>query len=86
MNSRIVRFNDMTGAGQVSYGTAGSGTGQFNGPSGVAVNSAGRILVADEQNHRIVRVDGMTGAGWMAFGTSGTSSGEFRYPSGIFIR
>ena len=34
-----------------SFGTQGSGQGQFNGPCGIAVDAAGCLLVAD--NHRI---------------------------------
>ena len=39
-----------------SFGTGGSGQGQFNGPSGVAVDGEGNILVADTGNHRIQKV------------------------------
>jgi len=36
-----------------SFGSYGDGNGQFNGPTGVAVDSAGNILVADWKNARI---------------------------------
>ena len=36
-----------------SFGTEGSGQGQFMGPCGVAVDGEGNILVADSVNHRI---------------------------------
>jgi DNA-binding beta-propeller fold protein YncE len=35
------------------WGAGGSGIGQFDSPSGVAINSAGRIYVADTGNNRI---------------------------------
>ncbi len=34
-NSRLVRFDDMTGDGWVAFGSYGSGTNQFVGPNGV---------------------------------------------------
>jgi len=36
-----------------SFGSYGDGNGQFNGPTGVAVDTAGNILVADWKNARI---------------------------------
>ena len=36
-----------------SFGTWGSGQGQFRGPRGVVVDGEGNILVADYANHRI---------------------------------
>ena len=35
------------------FGGYGEGNGQFNGPTGVAVDTAGNILVADWGNARI---------------------------------
>ncbi|MGH2964744.1 MAG: hypothetical protein ACRDMH_05100 [Solirubrobacterales bacterium] len=35
------------------WGAGGSGIGQFDSPGGVAINSAGRIYVADTDNNRI---------------------------------
>ncbi len=42
-------------AGQLQYtfGTTGSGDGQFHNPQGIAVDSNGNIYVADRGNHRI---------------------------------
>jgi hypothetical protein len=36
-NNRIVRINDMTGAGWTTFGSLGSGTNQFNRPSDIFV-------------------------------------------------
>ncbi len=38
------------------YGAPGEGEGQFRTPWGIAVNSKGRIIVADTGNHRIVEL------------------------------
>jgi DNA-binding beta-propeller fold protein YncE len=35
------------------WGTAGSGNGQFNHPWGLAVDSSGKVFVADTNNNRI---------------------------------
>ena len=35
-----------------TWGSAGSGNGRFNSPLGIAVDSAGDVFVADEENHR----------------------------------
>jgi DNA-binding beta-propeller fold protein YncE len=53
-NNRIVRMNDMTGAGWTTFGMFGSGANQFNGPWGIAVDAAGKIYVTDGGNERIV--------------------------------
>jgi DNA-binding beta-propeller fold protein YncE len=53
-NNRIVRINDMSGAGWTAYGSLGNGTGQFWSPSGIVVDSSGRICVADPGNNRII--------------------------------
>jgi len=37
----------------VSFGSEGSGNGQFRTPVGIAIDRNGRIYVADAGNHRI---------------------------------
>src|SRR5439155_14174130 len=71
-NNRIVRMDDMTGAGWTPFGVFGSGPNQFRFPSGIYVSTTGQIFVTDASNHRIVRMDNMTGTGWTAFGTLGS--------------
>ena len=85
-NHRIVRINDMTGAGWTSFGSTGSGVNQFNVPTGIFVNAGGQIFVADQTNHRIVRINDMTGAGWTTFGSLGSGVNQFADPTGIFVK
>jgi DNA-binding beta-propeller fold protein YncE len=50
---RIQKF-DISGTGMTDvWGTYGTGDGQFDSPAGVAVDSEGKVYVADKGNHRI---------------------------------
>jgi Abnormal spindle-like microcephaly-assoc'd, ASPM-SPD-2-Hydin/NHL repeat len=82
---QILRSDDLNGTNLISYGTQGSDVGQFYGAYGIAVDSAGRIYVADTYNARIVRIDDMTGANWTSFGTYGSDVGQFNNPMGISV-
>lgn len=64
-NSRIVRLSDMNGTNWVSYGSAGSGVGQFAGLSAIAVDRGNHIYAADTGNRRIVRMNDMNGTNWI---------------------
>ena len=68
----------------LSFGSKGSGFGQFNGPRGVAVDDDGNILVADTQNHRIQKFteDGKFIA---SVGSEGDKQLQFNLPTGIAI-
>jgi sugar lactone lactonase YvrE len=76
-NARIVRMNDMTGAGWTTLGSLGRGVKQFRNPPGVFVDGAGRIYVADQGNGRVVRINDMTGAGWTTLNTQGITRAIF---------
>ncbi|KAK3741144.1 hypothetical protein QZH41_002445 [Actinostola sp. cb2023] len=54
-------------------------SGQFAGPSCAAVNSDGKIMVADTQNHRIQLFDAQ-GNLLKIFGEEGKCTGQFRFP------
>jgi len=49
---QVLRYSD--GARVRSIGSPGSGDGQFKQPcGGIAIDSHGRIVVADTYNHRV---------------------------------
>ena len=86
-----------TVAGNGTYGYAGDGgpatNAQLYYPLGVAVDAAGNLFIADEDNYRIRKVDlnGIitTVAGNGDYGFSGDGSpatnASFRYPSGVAV-
>ena len=67
-----------------SFGSQGSGHGQFSNPRGVAVDDGGNILVVDINNHRIQKFTS-DGKFITAVGKEGNELLEFRSPVGISI-
>ena len=65
-----------------SFGTGGSGQGQFNQPCRVVVDGEGNILVTDFENHRIQKFTA-EGQFLAAVGTKGNGPLQFNEPSGI---
>ncbi len=65
-----------------SFGTCGSGQGQFSHPCGRAVDGEGNILVADSYNHRIQKFTA-EGQFLTSVGTEGNGRLQFYYPCAI---
>jgi sugar lactone lactonase YvrE len=82
---QLVRSDDLNGTNLTTYGTQGSGVGQFSGAFGIAIDSSNRIYVADTYNSRIVRIDDFKGTNWTTFGTYGSGDGQFNNPNAISI-
>jgi sugar lactone lactonase YvrE len=76
ISHRIVRL-DKTGKFLSAFGKRGSGPGEFMQPHGLALDSQGRLFVADRGNNRVqvMTTDGKFIADWP----------QFSRPSGIFI-
>jgi len=108
-NWRVLRFD---GAADKANGAAADGVlgtsdftrfsqttraGAMENPSGVAVDSAGRLWVADTYNHRVLRFDDAAGKaigaaadgvlGQSDFGSSNfaTTASAMRFPSGVAV-
>ena len=68
-NARIVKF-DKTGKFLTAWGKKGMGPGEFDMPHDLAIDSQGRVFVADRQNNRVqvFDADGRFVAAWYQFG------------------
>jgi DNA-binding beta-propeller fold protein YncE len=72
------------GVSNMFEGGKGTGKGEFDSPTGIAVDANGNILVADTMNGRIEKFS-PTGAFISAIGTKGTGHGQLAEPNGIAI-
>jgi DNA-binding beta-propeller fold protein YncE len=82
-NNRIQEFAH-DGAFIASWGTPGSGNGQFSAPTGVALDPSGNVFVTDTGNNRIQSFT-HDGAFITAWGSYGTGPGQFSSPSYLAI-
>ncbi len=78
------RLRAVMPAGFGSWGSSGSGNGQFDGLFGVAVDSAGDVYVADTFNNRIQKFTS-AGAYVTQWGSFGSGNGQFNDPQGIAL-
>ena len=79
-----IKVFDRNGNFQYMFGKKGSGDGEFNAPSCMAVNKSGHLMVCDECNHR-VQVFELNGKFIGKFGTNGNNLGEFKNPASLVI-
>ena len=66
-----------------TWGSRGSGQGQFSIPYGVAVES-GHVYVTDSNNHRI-QVFTTAGTFVRTWGSDSSGQGQFSYPKGVAV-
>jgi DNA-binding beta-propeller fold protein YncE len=78
--TRLPRLSPM----DMSKGGKGTGRGQFDSPTGIAVDPSGNVLVADTNNSRIEKFSA-TGTFLGILGTKGTGRGQLRSPNGIAV-
>jgi len=80
-NSRITKHTS-TGTLVATWGTSGTGNGQFNNPVGITVSASGDVYVSDKGNNRIQK---FTSAGVFVatWGTLGSTNGQFGSLGGI---
>lgn len=65
-----------------SIGARGSGPGEFNFPTHLALDERGDLLVADSMNFRVQRV-ARDGTAISSFGRAGDARGDFARPKGV---
>ncbi len=81
ISNRIQRFS-ATWQYLGKWGTAGTGPGQFNGPTGIAIDADGYVYVADAGNNRVQKFDA-NGVFLDQWGGVGSGNGQFVQPAGI---
>jgi DNA-binding beta-propeller fold protein YncE len=85
--NNIIETFDSNGNPLGNFGAAGTGVGQFEGPWGIAVDSAAAsIYVTEETNNRFQRCS-TSGTGCVTIGgtASGSGNGQFWTPTGIAL-
>ena len=60
-NHRVILLSQGFGCDAFAFGTEGDGEGEFNSPRGIAIDSMGRIYVADSGNNRLQRFESIAG-------------------------
>ena len=82
-NDRVIKLG--TGGHYLgSWGTRGTGPGQFEQPAGIAVDQHGDVYVADTGNNRIQKF-GAQGRFLTQWGTKGSGPGQFNAPSAVAV-
>jgi len=85
-NYRVQQFTP-SGEYVSQFGSKGSGNGQFGGPfqgpQGIAADSAGELWVADPGNNRVQEFNEEGKTFVRAFGTVGSGEGQFHSPVGL---
>ena len=67
-----------------TWGSFGKGTGQFQNPRGIALDSSGNVYIADTYNDRIQKFKS-TGEFIKTWGTFGSDNGKFWWPYDVDV-
>jgi uncharacterized repeat protein (TIGR01451 family)/MYXO-CTERM domain-containing protein len=82
-NGRIVRIDDITGAGWTVLKQNPTGTDHLGNPDSIAFGPDGKMYITDRT--RVVRVDDFSGNGWVSFGSAGSGVNQFNAALGITV-
>jgi DNA-binding beta-propeller fold protein YncE len=78
-------YDSQTGDLVNTFGSSGTGLGQFQGPAGLSVSpNTGRVYVGDQYNDRIQVLD-PEGNSLFSFGSPGSNLGQFEQPIGVEV-
>jgi C1A family cysteine protease/uncharacterized membrane protein len=83
VNHRIQKFGP-DGTFLLKWGSYGSGDGQFNSSTSVAVDTSDNIYIADRGNNRIQKFSS-NGTFLLKWGSIGSGDGHFIQPKGIAV-
>ena len=78
---QVLRLED--GSHVRTIGSRGKGPGQFDSPSGVAMDGEGHLIVADSGNERVQVFRLEDGSDVRAIGSRGDGPGQFEEPHGV---
>jgi hypothetical protein len=67
-----------------SYGSSGSGDGEFYNAWGFALGTDGKVYVADYENHRVQVLEN-NGSFVRSFGTQGSAPGQLNHPRDLVV-
>lgn len=84
LNNNIIQVYNSAGVYQFSFGSTGSGHGQFNGNIGVVVDSLNNVYVVDYVNNNVQKFNS-SGVFQLSFGSMGSGIGQFNDPEGIAV-
>ena len=83
-NHRISTFDADSGDFVKAWGSRGISPGEFDGPSGIAVDAEDNLYITEQNNHRVQKLT-PDGRHLLTFGSEGSSDGELNMPWGICV-
>ena len=72
-NDRVVRIENMTGEGWITYE-------ETDHPWDIELDASGKIYITERDRDRLIRIDDLSGSGWISYGSSGSGIGNFEIP------
>lgn len=82
-DNTIKKLSCSTGAVSATYGSAGTGNGQFNAPYGIATDNT-YLYITDNGNDRVQKLN-LSGTYITQWGSTGTGNGRFISPLAVAV-